>query len=127
MICNLRPLDYDKLDLIPALTNYLKSYETQYHIRTEFSVSGDETTMPPRTKIFLFRIMQEALSNVEKHAKADRVVVRGCRSTRRRWPPSSSTMESASTSRPSPAIRKSGITSGFVAWWNAHAWSEARP
>ncbi len=75
VICNLRPLDYDKLDLIPALTHYLKSYETQYHISTEFSVSGDETTMPPRTKIFLFRIMQEALSNVEKHAHAERVAV----------------------------------------------------
>ena len=75
VIFNLRPLHYDKMDLIPALTNYLKSYETQYRIKTEFSVSGDETTMPPKTKIFLFRIVQEALSNVEKHAKADRVGV----------------------------------------------------
>ena len=75
VIFNLRPLHYDKLDLIPALTNYLKSYETQYRIKTEFSVSGDETTMPPKTKIFLFRIVQEALSNVEKHAKADHVSV----------------------------------------------------
>lgn len=76
VIFNLRPLHYDKLELIPALTNYLKSYETQYHIKTEFSVSGGETTMPPKTKIFLFRIVQEALSNVEKHAKASQVSVR---------------------------------------------------
>jgi two-component system sensor histidine kinase DegS len=75
VIFNLRPLHYDKLDLIPALTNYLKSYETQYRIKTEFTVSGDETTMSPKAKIFLFRIMQEALSNVEKHAKADRVSI----------------------------------------------------
>lgn len=75
VIFNLRPLHYDRLDLIPALANYLKSYETQYHIKTEFSVSGNETTLFPRTKIFLFRIVQEALSNVQKHAKADRVAV----------------------------------------------------
>lgn len=75
VIFNLRPVHYDRLELIPALTNYLKSYETQYHIKTEFAVSGDETTLFPKTKIFLFRIVQEALSNVQKHAKADRVAV----------------------------------------------------
>jgi two-component system sensor histidine kinase DegS len=39
-------------------------------------VSGDEQILFPRTKIFLFRIVQEALSNVVQHAKADRVSVR---------------------------------------------------
>lgn len=76
VIINLRPVHYDKMELIPALINYLKSYETQYHVKTEFSVSGDETTLFPKTKIFLFRIVQEALSNVHKHAQADRVEVR---------------------------------------------------
>jgi len=76
VIFNLRPVQYDKLELIPALTNYLKSYETQYQIKTEFSMSGDETTLFPKTKIFLFRIVQEALSNVQQHAKADRAAVR---------------------------------------------------
>ena len=75
MIFNLRPLHYDKMELIPALTNYLKSYETQTHIKTGFSVSGDEMALFPRTKIFLFRIVQEALSNVEKHAKAQQADV----------------------------------------------------
>ncbi len=75
VIFNLRPLHYDQLELVPALTNYLKSYETQYHIKTEFAVTGDETVLVPRTKIFLFRMVQEALSNVQKHAQADRVSV----------------------------------------------------
>ncbi len=75
VIVNLRPVRYDKMELIPALTNYLKSYESQSHVKTEFSVAGDETTLFPKTKIFLFRIVQEALSNVQKHAKADRVAV----------------------------------------------------
>lgn len=76
VIFNLRPLQYDKMELIPGLTNYLKSYEAQYHIKTDFTVSGDEQILFPRTKIFLFRIVQEALSNVVQHAKADRVSVR---------------------------------------------------
>jgi two-component system sensor histidine kinase DegS len=45
-------------------------------VKTEFSVAGDETTLFPKTKIFLFRIVQEALSNVQKHSRADRVAVR---------------------------------------------------
>ncbi|HEU4683390.1 MAG TPA: histidine kinase [Nitrospira sp.] len=76
VIFNLRPLQYDKMGLIPGLTNYLKSYQTQYRIKTDFKVSGDEQILFPRTKIFLFRIVQEALSNVVQHAKADRVSVR---------------------------------------------------
>ena len=76
VIFNLRPLHYDKMELIPALTNYFKSYQTQTHIATKFSVTGDEQILFPRTKIFLFRIIQEALSNVEKHAKADRVSIK---------------------------------------------------
>jgi two-component system sensor histidine kinase DegS len=76
VIFNLRPLHYDKMELIPALTNYFKSYQTQTHIVTKFSVTGDEQILFPRTKIFLFRIIQEALSNVEKHAKADRVSIK---------------------------------------------------
>jgi len=75
VIFNLRPLHYDKMELIPALTNYLKSYETQSRIKADFSITGDEQILFPRTKIFLFRIIQEALSNVQKHAKADRVSV----------------------------------------------------
>lgn len=75
VILNLRPVQFEKMDLLPALTHYLKSYETQYRIKTEFSVRGDEMTLFPRTKIFLFRIVQEALSNVQKHARADRVGV----------------------------------------------------
>lgn len=75
VIFNLRPLHYDKMELIPALTNYLKSYEIQSRIAAKFSVTGDEQILFPRTKIFLFRIIQEALSNVQKHARADRVSI----------------------------------------------------
>ncbi len=75
VIVNLRPVHFEKMELIPALRNYLKSYEIQSGIKTGFAVSGDEMRLVPKTKIFLFRIIQEALSNVQEHAKADRVSV----------------------------------------------------
>jgi two-component system sensor histidine kinase DegS len=75
VIFNLRPLYYESMRLVPALSAYLKSYETESHVRTEFHPTGEETALTPKVKIFLFRIVQEALSNVHKHAKAQRVAV----------------------------------------------------
>ena len=75
VIFNLRPLYFETMDLVPALETFLKSYETQSHIRTEVICSGDESALSPKAKIFLFRIVQEALSNVQKHAQADRVTI----------------------------------------------------
>jgi len=75
VIFNLRPLYFETMDLVPALRTFLKSYETQSRIRTELICSGDEATLSPKAKIFLFRIVQEALSNVQKHAQADRVTI----------------------------------------------------
>jgi two-component system sensor histidine kinase DegS len=75
VVFNLRPLHFDRMELFPAIRNYLKTYARQYRIETDFKVRGDERRIPPRVKIFLFRIIQEALSNVQKHAKATRVGV----------------------------------------------------
>jgi len=75
VVYNLRPGQYDQLALIPALSNYLTSYEREYPIRTTFEGTGDESQLNPKTKVFVFRMVQEALSNVAKHAKATKVVV----------------------------------------------------
>jgi len=75
VVFNLRPLHFDRMELLPAIRNYLKTYARQYRIETDFKVRGDERRIPPRVKIFLFRIIQEALSNVQKHAKATRIGV----------------------------------------------------
>jgi len=75
VVYNLRPGQYDQLALIPALSNYLTSYEREHPIRTTFEGTGDESQLDPKTKVFVFRMVQEALSNVAKHAKATKVVV----------------------------------------------------
>lgn len=75
VVYNLRPGQYDHLALIPALSNYLKAYEREHRVRTEFHGRGDESKLDPKAKVFVFRMVQEALSNVAKHAKATKVVV----------------------------------------------------
>lgn len=73
VVFNLKPIYFEKLDLLPALRGYLKSYEKQYGIATTLKAMGGEARIPPRTKVFLFRILQEALSNVQKHARAKQI------------------------------------------------------
>ncbi len=75
VVYNLRPGQYDHLALIPALSNYLNAYEREHRVRTEFHGKGDESKLDPKAKVFVFRMVQEALSNVAKHAKATKVVV----------------------------------------------------
>lgn len=76
VVYNLRPGQYDHLAFIPALSNYLKAYEREHRIRTEFEGSGNESQLDPKAKVFVFRMVQEALSNVAKHAGATKVMVK---------------------------------------------------
>ena len=75
VIFNLRPLFSGQLDMIAAVKTYLKSFEAQAHIKTTFRSTGHERAMGTKTKIFLFRIIQESLSNIRKHAQAKHVEV----------------------------------------------------
>ncbi|WP_447971293.1 histidine kinase [Nitrospira sp. M1] len=75
VVYNLRPGHYDNLDLVSALSNYLKSFEAEQKIRTAFKSTGAQSHLDPKTKVFVFRMVQEALHNVAKHAKASQVHV----------------------------------------------------
>ena len=76
VVYNLRPGQYDHLALIPALSNYLTSYKREHRIQTTFEGKGDESQLGSKAKVFVFRMVQEALSNVVKHAHATKVVVK---------------------------------------------------
>ncbi len=75
VVFNLRPGQYEQLNLRLALTNYLKLYKAQNRVKVEFVQEGVETGLDSKTKVFLFRIVQEALNNAQKHAKATKVTV----------------------------------------------------
>ncbi len=75
VVFNLRPGQEEKLDLFSALSNFLKAFEEQHRVKVEFDCKGDDLSLPPKTKVFLFRIVQEALQNSSKHAKASQAFV----------------------------------------------------
>ncbi len=70
IVFNLKPIYFEKMDLMPALRSYLKSYEKESGIATTIKIVGEESRIPARAKVFLFRIVQESLSNVKRHAQA---------------------------------------------------------
>jgi len=74
-IQNLRPSLLDDLGLIPALRSITNSLEDTDGILTSFTVKGKEKRFKPEVELFLFRIVQEALNNVKKHAEATQVEV----------------------------------------------------
>jgi two-component system sensor histidine kinase UhpB len=74
----LRPPALDELGLIPALHWQIKQFGERSNVRTEFSATGldDGERLPPELELVLYRVVQEALTNVAKHARATSVSVR---------------------------------------------------
>lgn len=66
----LRPAQLEDLGLIPALDRLCQDLEARSEIKVSFALSGDERELGEDVELALFRITQEALSNVEKHADA---------------------------------------------------------
>jgi two-component system nitrate/nitrite sensor histidine kinase NarX len=62
-------------DIEPALQTTLRKFEHQSGLRAELRVSGHGLPLPPDTQLQVLHIVQEALSNVRKHARAARVWV----------------------------------------------------
>jgi signal transduction histidine kinase len=71
----LRPAVLDDLGLIPALHSFLKSFTTRTGVRTRLTAFAGLEELDTARRTVLFRIAQEALTNVARHAKASRVEV----------------------------------------------------
>ncbi len=71
----LRPTVLDDLGLIPALHTFLKSFKEQSGIRVSFSACADVEQLTGDKRTVLFRVAQEALTNVGRHAQASRAEV----------------------------------------------------
>jgi len=75
IIADLRPSQLDDLGLVPALQWYVGEFQKRYSIPVDFIVEGDQVRLPSEYEIVLFRIAQEALMNIAKHAGASQAVV----------------------------------------------------
>jgi signal transduction histidine kinase len=70
LIADLRPPQLDDLGLVAALQWYIQSFEKRSAIQTDFMVTGERTRLPSEYETIIFRITQEALTNIIKHAHA---------------------------------------------------------
>lgn len=76
IIFNLRPMVLDDLGLVAALKRYVADFEDQYNTRAAFAFFGEDRRLPISIEVTLFRIVQECLNNICKHAEARNVLVK---------------------------------------------------
>jgi PAS domain S-box-containing protein len=73
---NLRPSDLDELGLASACRNFCKELAARANLAVKCHLSRSSRRLPPAIELNLFRIVQEAVNNVEKHARAKTVRLR---------------------------------------------------
>lgn len=76
IIFDLRPMALDDLGLIPALKRYVAEYREKYNQAAELVILGQERRLESTIEVGAFRIIQESLNNIWKHAKAKHVLIR---------------------------------------------------
>lgn len=72
---DLRPSILDDLGLLPAVQWLVKQKSEESGVNIQLKISGREQRLLPEMDLILFRIVQEALSNINKHAQATKAEV----------------------------------------------------
>ncbi len=73
---NLRPTALDDLGLIPALHSFMKTFSAESGVRTRLTAYAGVEKLSTAKRTALFRVAQEALTNVARHAQASHAEVR---------------------------------------------------
>ncbi|SNX52817.1 sensor histidine kinase [Thermoanaerobacterium sp. RBIITD] len=76
IIYDLRPSTLDDLGLIPAVSRYVTNFIKETGINVELSVFSDYKRLNPEIEITCYRVIQEALTNIYKHSKANNAIVK---------------------------------------------------
>lgn len=72
---DLRPTVLDDLGLIPAIRWYAENRLKPQGVKVQLETAGVERRLPPELETALFRVVQEAITNIARHAEADNVVI----------------------------------------------------
>lgn len=75
LISGLHPPQLDDFGLLSALRWYVGEVQERYNLTVELTSQGDEHDLPIDLRVVLYRIAQEALTNIIRHAKIDRANV----------------------------------------------------
>lgn len=70
---DLRPSILDDLGLIPALEWQGEEFENRSGTKVEFKTNAGDKSVPPKVATAIFRIFQELLTNIARHASASHV------------------------------------------------------
>jgi signal transduction histidine kinase len=74
---DLRPAMLDDLGLLPALLWHLEHYTAQTQVRVNFKHSGlEKRRFAPDVETAAYRVVQEALTNIARHAQVEEATVR---------------------------------------------------
>jgi two-component system sensor histidine kinase DegS len=74
-ILTLRPMMLDDLGLIPTLKQYVQDFEEKTGLSVNYTVMGREVRLASHSEVTVFRVIQELLTNVNKHAHASHIQV----------------------------------------------------
>jgi two-component system sensor histidine kinase UhpB len=80
MAMDLRPASLDDLGLVPALQAYAERFSRNWPTKVTINVEGMRRRLPPEVELVLYRVVQEALTNIAKHASASEASVELSRS-----------------------------------------------
>jgi signal transduction histidine kinase len=75
IIRDLRPTLLDDLGLLEALESYADTRLRPLGIQVTFETAGTDGRVPPELETPLFRVAQEAMSNIARHARAENVSI----------------------------------------------------
>ena len=75
LVADLRPTPLQEQGLAAALNDYTLLFGAREHILVYMDVQGNDALLPPSVAETLYRVAQEALHNVARHARATRVEV----------------------------------------------------
>jgi PAS domain S-box-containing protein len=71
----LRPVALEELGFYPALHQFIEEFGEQNQLHIDLHITGPQERLPTSLEPVLFRIVQESLNNVGKHARAQMVWV----------------------------------------------------
>ncbi len=101
----LRPAVLDDFGLVPALERLTDAFAEQSGIRVDFHSALGEMRLPSEVETTLYRVVQESLTNIVKHANAHNVSV----SIARRGPTVAAVIEDDGAGFDQRAVREEGV------------------
>lgn len=70
IIYDLRPMSLDDLGLIPTLRKYIDKFNQRADVVIDLKVLGNKIRLSSSHEVTIFRLVQESLNNIDKHAGA---------------------------------------------------------